>query len=140
MSVNGTFVEAKLSTFTLESTDFIFNKCPIYTHDGASAKFSTNSQETDYNSCTVYLTLKDYCNAIPINYTPLSTVMHFTSWQMVTVKETPRKRITVTSSFYEMFTDQLGNRVAVGVGGRYSAPPFYRRLPERYQVNGFSSS
>jgi hypothetical protein len=48
VSVNETLVEAKLSTFTLESTHFIFNKCPIYTHDGASAKFSTNSQETDY--------------------------------------------------------------------------------------------
>ncbi len=49
MSVNGTLVEAKMCTFTLESTHFIFNKCPIYTHDGASAKFSTNSQETDYS-------------------------------------------------------------------------------------------
>jgi hypothetical protein len=36
-------------TFTLESTHFIFNKSPIYTHDGASAKFSTNSHETDYS-------------------------------------------------------------------------------------------
>jgi hypothetical protein len=26
-----------------------FNKCPFYTHDGASAKFSTNSYETDYS-------------------------------------------------------------------------------------------
>jgi hypothetical protein len=26
--------------FTLESTHFIFNKCPIYAHDGASAKCS----------------------------------------------------------------------------------------------------
>ncbi len=33
--------------FTLESTHFIFHKCPIYTQDGASAKFSTNSHETD---------------------------------------------------------------------------------------------
>jgi hypothetical protein len=24
-----------------------FNKCPIYTHDSASAKFNTNSHETD---------------------------------------------------------------------------------------------
>jgi hypothetical protein len=39
-----------LFTFTLESTHFIFNICPIYTHDGASAKFSTNSQETDYSA------------------------------------------------------------------------------------------
>jgi hypothetical protein len=28
----------------------IFNKCPIYTHDDASAKFSTNSHETDYGA------------------------------------------------------------------------------------------
>jgi hypothetical protein len=47
MSVNGTLVEAKLCTFTLESMHFIFNKCPIYT--SASAKFSTNSHETDYS-------------------------------------------------------------------------------------------
>jgi hypothetical protein len=47
--VNGTPVEAKLCTITLEYTHFIFNLCPIYTHDGASAKFSTNSQETDYS-------------------------------------------------------------------------------------------
>ncbi len=52
VSVNGTLVKAKMCTictFTLESTHFIFNKCPIYTYDGASAKFSTNSQETDYS-------------------------------------------------------------------------------------------
>ncbi len=49
--VNGTLVEAKMCTFTLESTHFIFNKCPIYTHGSASAKFSTNSHETDYSVC-----------------------------------------------------------------------------------------
>jgi hypothetical protein len=47
VSIYGTLVEDKMCTFTLESTHFIFNKCPIYTHDGASAKFSTNSYETD---------------------------------------------------------------------------------------------
>jgi hypothetical protein len=52
VSVNGTPVEAKSCAFTLESTHFFFNLCPIYTHDGASAKFSTNSQETAYS---VYL-------------------------------------------------------------------------------------
>ncbi len=51
VSVNGTLVEAKMSTFTLESTHFIFNKCPVYAHDGASAKFSTNSHGTDYCMC-----------------------------------------------------------------------------------------
>jgi hypothetical protein len=40
----------KLCTFTLESTHFVFNLCPFYTHDGASAKFSINSQETDYSA------------------------------------------------------------------------------------------
>ncbi len=38
-----------MCTFTLESTHFIFSKCPIYTHDSASAKFSTNSHKTDYS-------------------------------------------------------------------------------------------
>jgi hypothetical protein len=52
VGVNWTLVEAKMFTFTLESTHFIFNKCPIYIHDGASAKFSTNSHETD--SSAVY--------------------------------------------------------------------------------------
>jgi hypothetical protein len=33
----------------LKSTHFIFKKCPIYTHNGANAKFSTNSHETDYS-------------------------------------------------------------------------------------------
>ncbi len=47
--VYGTLAEAKMCTFTLESTHFIFNMCPIYPHDGASAKFRTNSQETHYS-------------------------------------------------------------------------------------------
>ncbi len=34
VSLNGTLVEAKMSTFTIESTHFNFNKCPIYTYDG----------------------------------------------------------------------------------------------------------
>ncbi len=49
MSVNETLLEAKMCTFTLESTHFIFNKCPIYTHDGASAKVNTSCDETDYS-------------------------------------------------------------------------------------------
>jgi hypothetical protein len=31
VSVNGKPIEAKLCTFTLECTHFIFNLCPIYT-------------------------------------------------------------------------------------------------------------
>ncbi len=51
VSVNVTLVEAKMCTFTLASTThFIFNRCPIYTHDCASAKFSTISHETDYSA------------------------------------------------------------------------------------------
>ncbi len=50
MSVKGTLVEAKLCTFTLESKHFLFNRCPNYTHDGASAKFSNNSHKTDYSA------------------------------------------------------------------------------------------
>ncbi len=49
MSVNGALVEAKMCTFTREPTHFVFNKCPIYTYNGANAKFSTNSHETDYS-------------------------------------------------------------------------------------------
>ncbi len=47
VSVNGTLVEDKMRRFKGECAHFSFNKCPIYTHDGASAKFSTNSHETD---------------------------------------------------------------------------------------------
>ncbi len=47
MSLYGTFAEDKNRGFKGECAHFSFNKCPIYTHDGASAKFSTNSQETD---------------------------------------------------------------------------------------------
>jgi hypothetical protein len=45
VGVKGTLVEAKMCTFTLESTHFIFNQCPVYNHDGASA----NSHERDYS-------------------------------------------------------------------------------------------
>ncbi len=36
------FVDSRVNTHILASTSV-----PIYTHDGASAKFSTNSHETD---------------------------------------------------------------------------------------------
>ncbi len=47
MSVNGTLAEDKMRRFKGECAQFSFNECPIYTHDGASAKFSTNSHEMD---------------------------------------------------------------------------------------------
>ena len=43
----GTLVEDKMPTFWGECEHFSFNKCPIYNHNGASAKFKTNSHETD---------------------------------------------------------------------------------------------
>jgi hypothetical protein len=49
VSVNEALVNAKMCTFTFDSTHFMFNKCPIYTHDGTSAKFSTSWDETDYS-------------------------------------------------------------------------------------------
>ncbi len=49
MSVNGTLAEDKMRRFNGECAHLSFKKCPIYTHDGASAKFSTNLQETDYS-------------------------------------------------------------------------------------------
>ncbi len=64
VSVNGTIVEAKMCALNLESPHFIFNKCPIYTHDGASAKFSTNSQETDYR-----VSLTPVANLPPVSTT-----------------------------------------------------------------------
>jgi hypothetical protein len=57
---NGTLLKRKEKYFDrdrLEShtvTRFvlalIFDKCPIYTHDGVSVKFSTNSHETYYSA------------------------------------------------------------------------------------------
>jgi hypothetical protein len=47
VSVKGTLVEDKMRRFKGECAHFSFNKCPIYTYDGASAKFSTKSHETD---------------------------------------------------------------------------------------------
>ncbi len=49
MSVNWTLVEDKVRKFKDECAHCSFNKFPIYTHDSESAKFSTNSHETDYS-------------------------------------------------------------------------------------------
>jgi hypothetical protein len=34
---------------SIVNVHILFNKCPVYTYDGASDKFSTNSQATDYS-------------------------------------------------------------------------------------------
>ncbi len=47
VSVNGSQVEDKMHSFKGDCAQFSLNRCPIYTHDGANAKFSTNSKETD---------------------------------------------------------------------------------------------
>ncbi len=47
--VNRTLVENKMRRFKGECAHFRFNKCPIYIHDGAIAKFSTNLHETKYS-------------------------------------------------------------------------------------------
>ncbi len=60
MSVNGTLVEDKMLGFKGECAHFKFNKCPIYTHDRASDKFSTNSYETD-NSAGSYSAFSFAC-------------------------------------------------------------------------------
>ncbi len=53
MSVNGTLVEDKMLRFQGEDAYSSFNKCPIYTHNGASAKFSTNSHKKDNNAAAI---------------------------------------------------------------------------------------
>jgi hypothetical protein len=53
--VNGTLVEDKMRRFKGECAHFVFSKYPIYTHDGASAKLSTNSQETDNSAGSVHI-------------------------------------------------------------------------------------
>ncbi len=47
MIVNGTIGEDTMLGFKGECAQFSFNQCLIYTHDGASAKFSTNAHEMD---------------------------------------------------------------------------------------------
>jgi hypothetical protein len=57
VSVYGTLVEDKMRRFKGECAHFSFSKCHIYTRDGASANFSTNSNETDNSVagiCSLY--------------------------------------------------------------------------------------
>jgi hypothetical protein len=45
-------LKIKCVIFKGECALFSFNKCPNYTHDGASAKCSTNSRKTDNSVCS----------------------------------------------------------------------------------------
>ncbi len=61
MRVNGTLVEAKMCTLTLKSTHFTINKCPIYTIEGASAKFSTNYETHNTENSKQIFPGKELC-------------------------------------------------------------------------------
>jgi hypothetical protein len=53
VSVNETLVKDKMRRSKGECAQFSFNKCLIYTHEGTSAQFSTNSNEIDNNAVFV---------------------------------------------------------------------------------------
>ena len=55
VSVYGTHVEDKMRIFKGEYELFSFNKSPIDTQDSASAKFSTNSHETEYSAVQLFM-------------------------------------------------------------------------------------
>ncbi len=65
--VNGTLVEDKMRRFKGECEHFILIKGPIYTHDGASVKFSTYSNETDYSVLVLPLTASWVFSSISVN-------------------------------------------------------------------------
>jgi hypothetical protein len=55
VSANGTLIfEDKARRFESECAHFNFNKRRIYTHDGASDIFSTNSHEADNSVVSNY--------------------------------------------------------------------------------------
>ncbi len=49
-----------MSRFKGECAHFFFNNCFIYTYDGANAKLSTNSPETDNSVVTLFYRVTDY--------------------------------------------------------------------------------
>ncbi len=62
MNVNGTLVEDKMRRIKGECTHFSFNNCPSFIHDGVSAKFSTNSHETQ----NIASSFDSYCICSPV--------------------------------------------------------------------------
>ncbi len=83
MSVNGTLVEAKWCTLTTEPTHFIFDKCSIYTHDGASAKFSTNSHETDLQCSCIHDQLTVKTQAFSFHLKVKTLIRMETFWKQI---------------------------------------------------------
>ncbi len=83
MTVNGTLVEDKMRRFKGECAHFSFNKCSIYTHDGASAKFNTNSHETDNSALQ--------SSTIPLHHMFLYRVyIQYVKWMVTTVGGKPK--------------------------------------------------
>ncbi len=84
-NVNGTLVEDKMRRFKVEYAHFSFNKCPIYTHDGASAEFSTNSHETDKDNSVFhvktpffFLSIIEFCpRYLPVRSAHPSLLAHW---------------------------------------------------------------
>jgi hypothetical protein len=54
VTVIGTLVEDKMLRFKDECAHFRFSKCSIYTHEGASTKFSTKSNGADETDNSVF--------------------------------------------------------------------------------------
>ncbi len=126
MGVNGTLVEAKLCTFTLECAHFIFNLCPIYSHDGASAKLSTNSQETDYSvEQPRQDTNLSYRHNVPIGPTkegPLSFVLHKS--QIASDSTVSRGHPSLVSlCLTNIFCSLLKAKSLATLYGLYTSPP-----------------
>jgi hypothetical protein len=134
----GYFFEAKMCTFTLESTQFIFNKSPIYTHNGARAKFSNNSHETDY-SCRETNSFVTACNSFQLTYdvftfvvTPMFTffinpfkllIVHFVTRHKLRTPLTPCMYTRLNLSFREERRKKLFKVLLVNVNARCRTYP-----------------
>ncbi len=122
--------------FTLESTPFIFNKCPIYTHDGASAKFSTYSHETDYSAGYKTLGMGHLVVFLPCGALwggdPLYVRHWDHPWWFVSLTEhTPR--YTQFSPVAKCLVPDWGDIVDSGIRLSYhTGPPGYIWLAGRY--------
>ncbi len=58
----------------IECAHFSFNTCLIYTHDGASAKYSTNSHETDNSAVPIQVLLFFYLSSPALLLCPISSL------------------------------------------------------------------
>ncbi len=96
LSVNGTLVEAKMSTFTLELYAFRLQQVShLHSYDSASAKFRTNSHETDYSVDFLGLVTKRIlkckffaCDNRELHSTPSMSAMYHRACQQYTAGRT----------------------------------------------------